>query len=160
MAKKKTAPTKPGEASTPAPAQDGETTGGYFRRILRKNPRLLRGRSNQEILDHWLADHPGHTEVPKNIKAHLSTVKSTMRSKKRKKAARRAEEGQPGATGHTATQVAPVARKATADDKLEGLELQIDECLSLAKQLDREGLHDVIQLLRRARNAVVWKLGQ
>jgi hypothetical protein len=43
---------------------------------------------------------------------------------------------------------------------LEALEEQIDECLTFAKRLDREGLQDVIVLLRRARNAVVWKAGQ
>jgi hypothetical protein len=30
----------------------------------------------------------------------------------------------------------------------------------LAKHLDREGLGEVIRLLRRARNEVVWKMGQ
>jgi hypothetical protein len=34
---------------------------------------------------------------------------------------------------------------------LEPLEEQIDDCLNLAKHLDREGLAHVIQLLRRAR---------
>jgi hypothetical protein len=40
------------------------------------------------------------------------------------------------------------------------LEEQIDECLTLGKRLDREGLRGVLVLLRRARNEVVWKLGQ
>ena len=43
---------------------------------------------------------------------------------------------------------------------LESLEEQIDECLTLAKNLDREGLSSVINLLRRARNEVVWKIGE
>jgi hypothetical protein len=43
---------------------------------------------------------------------------------------------------------------------LESLELVIDDCLTLARKMDREGLADVIGLLRQARNAVVWKLGQ
>jgi hypothetical protein len=44
--------------------------------------------------------------------------------------------------------------------KLEALEELIDDCLSLAKHLDREGLESIIKLLRRARNEVVWKMGQ
>ena len=40
------------------------------------------------------------------------------------------------------------------------LEEQIDECLSLAKYLGRKELASVIGLLRKARNAVVWKLGE
>jgi len=43
---------------------------------------------------------------------------------------------------------------------LDALEEQIDECLTLAKNLDREGLANVIGLLRRARNEVVWKMGE
>src|SRR3954468_8763543 len=69
----------------PSHSENGEKTGGYFRRIFKENPKLLKGRSNEEVLQRWLADHPGHTAVPGNIKAHLSNVKSTMRSKKRKK---------------------------------------------------------------------------
>jgi hypothetical protein len=40
------------------------------------------------------------------------------------------------------------------------LEEHIDDCLTVAKLLDREGLGHVIRLLRQARNEVVWKLGQ
>ena len=43
---------------------------------------------------------------------------------------------------------------------LDKLEYQIDECLVLAKVLDREGLESVISHLRTARNEVVWKMGQ
>jgi hypothetical protein len=43
---------------------------------------------------------------------------------------------------------------------LEALEEAIDDCLTLARNFDREGLADVITLLRKARNAVVWKGGQ
>jgi hypothetical protein len=37
--------------------------------------------------------------------------------------------------------------------------VSLDNCLTDAKHLDREGLDDVIRMLRNARNAVVWKLG-
>jgi hypothetical protein len=47
----------------------------------------------------------------------------------------------------------------TSSRSLESLEEAIDDCLQAAKGLDRQGLADVIALLRRARNEVVWKLG-
>jgi hypothetical protein len=46
------------------------------------------------------------------------------------------------------------------ENGLEVLEEQIDECLLAARTLDRQGLESVINLLRRARNEVVWKMGQ
>jgi hypothetical protein len=130
--------------------QGGETVSGYFRRIFNENPKLLKGRSNEELLRRWLADHPGQKRVPDKIKYILANVKSVLRKKGRKKP--KAE--QPVAV------VSEVARPKVAPRGLEALEEQIDECLSFAKRLDREGLADVIGLLRRARNAVVWKTGQ
>jgi len=50
-------------------------------------------------------------------------------------------------------------RKVAANG-LETLEEKIDECMSLAKNLDPEGLADVVDALRRARNKVVWKIGE
>jgi hypothetical protein len=150
----------PAERS-PQEANGGETTAGYFRRIFKAQPGLLGERSNDKLLQQWLTDHPGHAEVPKNVKSHLSNLKSVLRSKKRKKLARRADETrQEGQVKPTSQPEARVARKPSGGSKLDELELQIDECLILAKHLDREGLGDVIALLRRARNEVVWKIGQ
>jgi DNA-binding MurR/RpiR family transcriptional regulator len=50
-------------------------------------------------------------------------------------------------------------REASHAQGLEALEEQIDDCLTVAKHMDRDALDDVIRLLRNARNAVVWKLG-
>ena len=69
----------------------GENIHGYFRKIFQENPKLLKTRSNQELLDRWLADHPGVKEVPKGVKAGLSNVKSVLRSKKRKRKAMKEE---------------------------------------------------------------------
>jgi len=149
------AKTQPAAQSTSA---GGESTAGYFRKIFKENPGLLKERSNEKLLTRWLTDHADHTEVPETIKNNLSNIKSVLRSKKRKKAARRAEEAQ--LNGPLTPPAAPVARKATGGTKLDALELQIDECLIAARHLDREGLHDVISQLRRARNAVVWMIGQ
>jgi hypothetical protein len=56
----------------------------------------------------------------------------------------------------------PAAPAALAGQTLRGLdrlEAQIDDALALAKHLDRDRLHDVIRLLRTARNRVVVMLG-
>jgi hypothetical protein len=134
-------------------SQGGETVAGYFRKIFNENPKLLKGRSNEELLKRWLADHPGLTEVPQTVKYNLANVKSVLRKKLRKRGGR-PKADQTGAVAAVVT-VPKVAARG-----LEALEEQIDDCLSSAKRLDREGLADVIGLLRRARNVVVWKAGQ
>ncbi len=142
--------------STPAP--DGgaskETTAGYFRKIFQENPKLLQERSNKKLLRRWLADHPGQTVVPKSVKANLANLKSVLRSKKRSRIAARTQKKQPLGQQHK------VATVPTGDTKLELLEHQIDECLILAKSMDRDALHSIITHLRQARNEVVWKIGK
>jgi hypothetical protein len=131
-----------------------ESISGYFRKIFLENPKLLKQRSNDELLRLWLADHPGHTDVPQKIKNNLANIKSVMRKKLRKRGGRPPKAEQPvGFAGE-------VARTKVSPRGLEALEEQIDECLDAAKRLDREGLQEVIGLLRRARNSVVWLGGQ
>ena len=60
--------TKAQQAQRPAPSTNGETTSGYFRRLFKENPKLLKGSDNSELLDRWLRDRPGHKEVPVNVK--------------------------------------------------------------------------------------------
>jgi uncharacterized protein (UPF0147 family) len=131
-----------------------ENTSAYFRAIFKKNPKLLTSRSNDELLKRWLADHPGETEVPKNVKANVSNLKSVLRSKGRKKAVKAVKVAVAAPVGTT-----PAPHPAPARTQLEKLEEQIDDCLTFARHLDREGLEDVILHLRKARNAVVWKMG-
>ena len=92
--------------------------------------------------------------MPKKVKQNLSNVKSNLRQAERKKSGTAKKESRPGK---------PTAAPAAAPRKgvrgLETLEEQIDECMTLAKNLDREGLSSVINLLRRARNEVVWTMG-
>jgi hypothetical protein len=145
-------------ANTKAKAQaNGESVQGYFRRVFKENPKWLKGRSNTQVLDRWLADHPGHSEVPNPVKVGLQNAKSNMRSRRRKRNSRQVAEGQP-AGGVAVQKVSALAGRGR--QQLEGLEERIDDCLTAAKSLDREGLGDVINLLRRARNEVVWKVGQ
>jgi len=133
----------------------GETVGGYFRRVFGENPKWLETRSNDEVLARWREDHPGETEVSDRVKQGLSNVKSVLRKAGRKKPGRPKKEGRPGGP-----HAAPAAAPRGGVRVLESLEEQIDECLTLAKNLDREGLAGVIHLLRRARNEVVWKMGE
>jgi hypothetical protein len=141
--------------TTAATKQAPETLTGYFRRILRENPKLLKGRSNDELLARWKEDHPGQ-DITNSVKAGLQNAKSALRSKRRRRKATPVE-GQPA-------QETPKPARAASDSrnahKLEALEEQIDDCLSHAKHLDRQGLAEVIRLLHRARNEVVWKMGQ
>src|SRR5262249_48182663 len=111
-------------------------------------------RSNDELLNRWLADHPGEKEVPQRVKQILSNVKSVLRKKGRK----RGRPPKPQQNLDAASAAAAPLRKHPRG--LEQLEEQIDDCLTAAKGLDRDGLEHVIRMLRQARNAVVWKLGQ
>ena len=157
MAKHKAKATTSAEGSATAQG-DGrnqagaETVSGYFRKLFEENPKWLAERSNQALLDRWLRDHPGEQEVPVRVKQNLSNVKSVLRTKLRRKPGRPKKESQPAA--------APADASRRGVRRLESLEEQIDECLVLAKELDREGLASVIALLRRARNEVVWKMGE
>jgi hypothetical protein len=135
---------------------NGETVSGYFRKVFAENPGLLDSRSNDELLQRWLKDHPGETEVPKNVKVGLQNVKSVLRSKGRRK--KRKKEQLTGQEGHgLVAQPKPTGPKRS---QLEQLEERIDDALMFARGLDEDGLHDIISHLRRARNEVVWKMGQ
>lgn len=128
-------------------AQDGESIAGYFKKIFLENPKLLKKRSNAEILDRWLADHPDEKEVPLAVKNGLANTKSVLRSKKRRRKKTKAEGP-----------AAPVATAPRSSIRsLEALEAQIDDALMVARKMD--GLEEVVDMLRRARNKVVWQLG-
>jgi hypothetical protein len=141
------------QADVDAPQADGETISGYFRRVFKERPDLLKSRSNAEVLERWLQDHPGETRVPDRVKTNLANIKSVLRAKARRRGRKAKAAEAPGE--------APAAAPARAvPEGLEALEVQIDDALTLARTLDREGLESVIGHLRRARNEVVWKLGQ
>jgi hypothetical protein len=155
MAKKKSGRRSSGNAQ-PTPA--GENVSAYFRQIFKENPKLLKAPSNDAVYQRWLDDHPGEQEVPTRVKQIVSFVKSTLRKKRRKKRASGETTPPPAAT------VAPAVESmssgaSTASQDLESLEESIDECLTLAKTLDRESLATVISHLRLARNEIVLKHG-
>jgi hypothetical protein len=143
---------KPDEAQ-----QAGGSISGYFRAILKENPSLLKSTTNEDIFARWLKDHPGEKEVPDRVKSILFNVKSKLRKKLGGRRGRPRKEAQPTGEGQTAA-AAPVRRPASRG--LDSLEERIDDCLTLARSLDREGLEVVIDLLRKARNGVVVQQGQ
>jgi hypothetical protein len=121
---------------------------GYFRTVFDSHPEWLKGKSNAPLLAQYRTDHGLATDspVPKNIVSNLANLKSNLRKKGRKR------------TGSKMISVKSVASPSFT--KLEALEELIDECLTMAKNLDRTSLEHVIRNLRRARNEVVWKIGQ
>jgi hypothetical protein len=130
----------------PANANGQESVGGYFRKLFRESPKLLKARSNDEVLQRWLADHPGQTEVPERIKNNLANVKSLLRKKSQAKPA-------PAAGAPAEQPQAP-----PAGGSLEALEGRIHECLTLAKGIDSEGLAEVVRSLRRTRIELIGRL--
>ena len=144
---------KPKDGKADGKLNDGESASGYFRKVFEGNPKLLKSRSNEELIRRWLSDHPGEKEVPDRVRNILMNVKSVLRKDGRRQG-RRDEARRQQADGVTP---APARRLARG---LEELEEHIDECLTVAKIIDRQGLEHVIRLLRQARNEVVWKLGQ
>jgi len=156
MAKKK--PTGSNGAA-PTNQDQGESVSGYFRRIFEENPQWLDERSNDALYARWLLDHPGDKEVPERVRQNLSNIKSVLRKQGRRKAGRPKKSTAP-AQGAAVTAATPAEAPHKKGWNLSYLEEQIDECLTLAKVLDREGLANVISLLRRARNEVVWSMGK
>lgn len=116
---------------------------GYFRRIFSERPELLDTRSNAEITQLWLKDHPEHKELPASVRNSLANLKSLLRRKNR--------NTNPGPAGNNGT---------LSQRNLEILEAKIDDALTLARLIDGDELASVVRLLHRARNEIVWKLGQ
>jgi hypothetical protein len=129
---------------------------GYFRGVFAEHPEWLHETSNNVILDRYRHDHGLGADAPVDIriKQNLANLKSVLRKQARKRRGRRP------ATAVASAPVAVAVARRTPTSRLETLEEMIDDCLTLAKHQDREGLHEIIQLLRRARNGVVWKLGE
>jgi len=129
----------------------GESIQGYFRAIYQENPKLLGERSNDVLYERWLKDHPADKTVPDRVKQSLSNLKSVLRAKSKRRGRKRQEALDAAVPGA----VRAPARKVTGLDRLEAL---VDDALQHARQLDPEGLTDIISLLRTARNRVIVKV--
>ena len=139
----------------------GQGVAGFFRPIFAANKNLLKTRSNKQMLAMWLAANPSYKEVPQNVKSGLSNLKSTMRSNIRKRRSKKAAMEVALDTAMAKSKTSPPLSNDAADIGLERLEMLIDECLTLARNIDRKGrLDNVVMALRIARNRVVWKLGE
>ncbi len=137
----------------PEPENKRGSIMGYFRTIFDENPKWLHERSNDKIAARWLQDNPGHDAMPKNVKNTLANLKSNLRKKTRGPGSRKSK-----AEDAAGGEVLAAAVK-TKVKGLDTLEIQIDECLTMARNIDRDALQEIIRLLRRARNEVVWKSG-
>jgi hypothetical protein len=135
------------------PKAPTESIAGYFRRIFKENPKLLKQRSNDELLQRWQDDHPGHATIPDSVKMGLANIKSVLR-KKRKRRGR-----PPGQSAQAPVKKAAPASGQSQEEPLERLEYLIDRCLAIARDEDAEGLRSIITHLRQARNELVLRLG-
>jgi hypothetical protein len=129
--------------------QEGDSISSFFRQAFTEHPEWLNVKSNDEVFALWLKEHPDVTEVPKNVRQSAANIKTIFRKRHKAEAkeARRAARAGNGA--------APRAGKPAPASQLEQLELHIDECITFAKNLDRDALDGVIRRLRDARNDVV-----
>ncbi len=133
----------------------GESMMGYFRRFFDEDPSLVKKKSNQQLIERWMQDHPGYTDHDlRRARQSLANTKSML--KRRKRGRRKKAEASSEATTNVNSMVHHTPRSRRS---LEDLEVNIDNCLMMARGLDQAGLETVIRYLRLARNEVVLKNG-
>lgn len=128
----------------------GESIHGYFRNVFNENPDWIEIKSNDAVLARFQADHP-RKKINNRIKQNLANVKSLLR--------RDIREGKREGVKADPFNLGGMTQFSSAGHGLERLEDYIDECLAMAKNMDRTEMEDVIKLLRRARNDVVLMQG-
>jgi hypothetical protein len=141
------------------PKAKAPSTAGYFKALFNENPAWLNEGSNADLIDRWKKDHPGQ-QVTKSILNGLANTKSLMRKAKGLSKGRRRRRRKGVAVAAGAGEPA-AARKVRAPytvlEKMEGL---IDDCLTLARGQNSEGLDNVVKHLRVARRQVAWEMGE
>jgi hypothetical protein len=132
----------------------GENLSAYFRGVFRDRPQWLHEKSNDLVLARYREDHNLALEgtIPEPVRNNLANIKSKLRKE--------ARQGAGVTSARKRPETVMPASTSLGSDPMDQLEEQIDECLTMAKNVDRDGLESIITLLRRARNAVVWKIGQ
>ena len=115
----------------------------YFHELLAQHPDWVNQRSNKPILDQFRLDHgiAEGTELERKVLNNLANVKSKLRSGAQKSKRRKAR--------------AEGVKLPKPTNRLDALEIRIDDCLTMARHMDSGKLEDVIELLRKARNKVV-----
>jgi hypothetical protein len=140
-----------------ARAKEKETLSGYFRRQFENHRDWLEAGTNADVVAQWQQDHPGESRT-KKIDQTLANVKSQLRKKHGLLRRRRRRRGRVAAAAGAGVVMQKRTRTPVAFlERLEGL---IDQCLSFARSQEIDGFESVVNHLRRARNEVVWKLGQ
>src|SRR5262245_57643672 len=110
------------------PKGNGESISGWFRQVFGQHPEWLKGRSNAAVIERWQQDHPGGTFGDRERNA-CNNIKSIMRKRLRKR-------GRKPAAAGAVPAVANAVRVSRGN--LEMLEERIDECMGMARALDRE----------------------
>jgi hypothetical protein len=123
-----------------------------FKRYFTEHPEWLQEEGgNAKAIELFEKENPGHVVGPQ-VRQAMYNVKSAMK------------KGPAGAAKRNAKKRAArdmvVAARVNSRPRapLNALEEQIDDCMILAKQIDRERLGRVLDHLHRARNAVVVML--
>jgi hypothetical protein len=132
------------------PKRRGESIMGYFRPFFDADKNLINSKSNEQLIDRWKQDHPGHSDkLLKKVKQNLANLKSMLRRKLREAG------GKPSFRKGAKVSFT----NAVGTPTMAMLEEQIDDCMVLAHNIDRKRLDNVIKNLRAARNEVVLKNG-
>jgi hypothetical protein len=142
-----------------AKAKETTSKSGYFREIFADNPQWLKEGSNEEVIARWERDHPTQKMTDRDRQS-MANIKSQLRKKAGMVRRRKRRKGK-GAAAAPLEQPALAPRRTrssfTVLEKLEGL---IDECLSLARQQESEGMQGIMKNLRVARRGVAWEMGE
>lgn len=144
----------------PRPKGGKPSTSGTFKKYFTEKPELLQVTSLDEVINRYKQEHP-NVEVTPPLRQIAANIKSTMKRKMRLSAngSTKKKRGRPKGSTKAATHTGAVAAAPhTSNATLERLEDRIDECVALAKEIDRRGLIHVIRLLRRALNGVVVRI--
>ncbi len=125
----------------------------YIKQLFIDHPELLKEKRNAAILARYRADHGLAEDAPieKTVMNNLANIKSNMRKAVRTETASK-EASRPESERR--------GRPTKQSGALEQLEVMIDDTLSFAKSQATESLIPAINLLRMARNKVVWLQGE
>jgi hypothetical protein len=138
--------------------EKGQSFASVIRGYYQENPEWLRTPSNDDLIARFKKDHPGEQWTKKHQQG-AANEKTKLRKKAGLVHRRRRRRGRPAA-GEGAANESRVTRVRASAGVLEQLELQIDECLSLAARQGKPELEGVVKALRVARRGVAWAMGE
>jgi hypothetical protein len=120
---------------------------GWINRVYDERPELLASSDNEVIVELFKKQFPRRTGAKQitRLRQNVNNVKSQRRHKGAKG----------GGAARAAAPAVAVRQHRGAGPTIQRLEERIDDVLAMARGLDPEGLGEVIQSLRTARNAVV-----